>query len=132
MFVIHQNIQYFIRCYLFECWKSNELKVVLKLGNLRSQTYQHESLLLREGVKNKINGNFRSPGRVGGFDDVLILDLLLGELRLALKELHILPVGLVVRLDHVYISYSASASTSRLLVFIKIRLALSSLELLFT
>ena len=69
---------------------------------------------------------------MGGFDDVLILDLLLGELSLALKELHILPVGLVVRLDHVYISYSASASTSRLLVFIKIRLALSSLELLFT
>ena len=45
-------------------------------------------------------------------DDVLILDLLLGELRLALKELHILPVGLVVRLVHVYISSSASASAS--------------------
>ena len=40
MFVIHQNIQYFIRCYLFECWKSNELKVTLKLGNLRSQGNQ--------------------------------------------------------------------------------------------
>ena len=92
MFLIHQNIKYFIRCYLFECWRSNELKVVLKGGNLRIQTYQHENLLLREGVKNKISGNFQSAGEGGWVDDFLILDLLLGELRLVLKELHILPV----------------------------------------
>ena len=39
----HQNV---IRCYLFESWKLNEPKVVLKLGNLRSQSDQYESLLL--------------------------------------------------------------------------------------
>ena len=86
-------------------WWRNKAIYVAKHTNMKV-------FLLRKCVKNKISGNFRSPGRVGGFDDVLILDLLLGELRLALKELHILPVGLIVRLVHVYISYSASASAS--------------------
>ena len=33
VFVIHKNIKYVIRCYLFECSKSNELKEKLKLAN---------------------------------------------------------------------------------------------------
>ena len=33
-----------IRCYLSECWKLIQPKVVLKLGNLRSLADQYESL----------------------------------------------------------------------------------------
>ena len=53
VFVIHQNIKYVIRCYLFEGSKSNELKVVLKLGNLRTQADQNESLSLGKVSKIK-------------------------------------------------------------------------------
>ena len=79
--------KYVIRCYLFECSKSNELKVVLKLGNLRSQPDQYEILLLREGVKNKIIGNFQSVGRGGGFMIFysLTLSLVLSTLPLVYK-----------------------------------------------
>ena len=42
----------------------------------------------------------------------LLLDLVLGVVRLDLEALHILPLGLVLRLDPVSISYSTSVSAS--------------------
>ena len=40
-----------IRCYLFECWKLIQPKVVLKLRNLRKLADQYESLLWGKKIK---------------------------------------------------------------------------------
>ena len=68
-----------------------------KLYNLRSQTDQYVIMKV---------------------DDVLIIDLVLVVVCLALKKLYILPLCLVVRLDHVYISYSITVFASTVFVFI--------------
>ena len=75
----------------------NELRKMSKRCNLRSQTDQYVSLKV---------------------DDVLIIDLVLVVVCLVLKKLNILPLCLVVPLDHAYISYSTTVFASRVFVFI--------------